>query len=281
MKIKLYIVSFIDMNCLKLNLDSLFKSDLMKYNHEIFIISNHSSFSLPANYLNRVKVLRNVLRPDFSTGHLARNWNEAIVNGFKDLNNPDCDILITAQDDSIFEPDFMGKLINLHKKYNFITAGIGDNVISYQQEAIKKIGLWDERFCGIYYQEGDYFLRALMYNKDKSCINDWPHDREINPIAPNARANTFLPIARRTIWGNNSYGLVPGGAAKHMSVMRKHFENKWPGIKDIRWSDDLKNNPPKKPAIPEFVMYPYFEKDIENLNEKGYDTEFSSNWFIK
>mgnify|MGYP003342408573 CR=1 FL=1 len=93
---------------------------------EINVINNHSNFSLNKEYDDIVKVWHNTLRPDFSTGHLSRNWNQAILNGFKSILKPDCDILITAQDDVEYCKNYITTLIEYHKKYNFIQTGKGE-----------------------------------------------------------------------------------------------------------------------------------------------------------
>jgi len=173
MKIKQFIATYNNEFQINKCLDSIFNS-LNKYELsilEIFIINNHSNLNIHKEYLGKVKILNNELRPDFSTGHLSRTWNQSIINGFKDLKNPDCDILITNHDDTKFVDNYIEKLINYHKTYDFITFGRGDNFISYTVNAVKKIGLWDERFCNIGHHEQDYFLRANKFLKDKS-IND-------------------------------------------------------------------------------------------------------------
>ena len=164
MKIKQYIVTY--NNSLQINncLDSIF-SKLSKEELsilEIYIINNHSNLEINKEYLDNITILNNNLRPDFSTGHLARNWNQAIINGFQNLNNPDCDIVITNQDDTIFKENYINQIIELHKNFDLIQFGWGDNFISYTPNAIKRIGLWDERFCNIGYQEADYLLRAAF-----------------------------------------------------------------------------------------------------------------------
>lgn len=65
---------------------------------EIYIINNHSNSEINKDYLDNITILR----PDFSTGHLSRNWNQAIINVFQNLKNPDYNIVITNQNDIIF-----------------------------------------------------------------------------------------------------------------------------------------------------------------------------------
>ena len=79
-------------------LTSIFDSDLVNHDYEINIINNHTDIRLPERFKDKVNVLHNVLRPDWSSGHLSRNWNQALVNGFKSLTEPDCDVVVCSQD---------------------------------------------------------------------------------------------------------------------------------------------------------------------------------------
>jgi len=254
MKIKLYIVTYKNRLDLESNLNSL---DDNGHELSVFIINNHSDFSLMTD--RDVTVLHNVLRPDFSTGHLSRNWNQAIINGFRDLNNPECDLVITAQDDTLWSKNAIDKLAKLSQRFSFVTCGIGDNVCSYRPEAVKNIGLWDERFCNIGYQEADYFLRALIYNGQNSSINDYGHGRVINPHNEDIAKRT-RPVSPETLT-----------EAHHKStqfhpITENLFRRKW-GVNPHHWQF-LKHLP--SPLLPSFVYYPYFEKDVIDLKGKGY-----------
>jgi hypothetical protein len=211
-----------------------------------------------------VKVLHNILRPDFSTGHLARNWNEAIINGFKDLNNPDCDILITNQNDCEFDGDFIPNLIEWHKKYSFIQFGAGDHFISYTSDAVKNVGLWDERFCNIGYQEADYFLRQLLYNTKGCSINDYKHQRVHNTEFNNIIKHTESGYER-----NDEFHLE---SKKFHNISERVYTSKWGETPYNHatngWNyEKLKN---LKPIINSFLYYPYFEKDILFLEKQNY-----------
>lgn len=261
MKIKMFIITYNNEKDLNNNLESLFLSDFLGHKVEVNIINNHSNFKINPSFAGKISILHNSLRPDFSTGHLARNWNQAIINGFKDLNNPDCDIVITVQDDTIFDPNWLSYLLELHQDFTFVQMGVGDNLCSYLPEAIKTIGLWDERFCNVGYQEADYFLRALIHNKDKSSLNDHQHRRLINPVSFSfchrpADANVFSPEHHKSM--------------VYHYISEKVFKAKWPGVSANYWENNLIQNPPSKAAIPNFITYPYFEKDIYDLVGKGY-----------
>lgn len=272
MKIKMYIVTFRNSKDLTLNLQSLFASTWSGHHLEIFVINNHSDFQLDEQLSNQVKILHNVCRPDFSTGHLSRNWNQAIVNGFKNINNPDCDILIHCQDDTVFMPNWCDDLINLHEKYSFIQMGVGDNFCSYLPDSIKKIGLWDERFCGIGFQEADYFMRARIHNSDNSCINDYVHGRLHNP--------THLKICERSepiiVNGKVNHSVFHRESTKYHFVNKNFFNKKW-GVAPEQWD----NKTPTQSLIENYIFYPYFELDIPNLEEKNYFIEGKGIPFLK
>jgi hypothetical protein len=259
-KIKLYIVAYNNDEALNNCLQSL--EDTTKIPIEIFVINNYSQISINPKY--KLTLLNNSLRPDFSTGHLSRNWNQAIINGFRDLNSPDCDILVTCQDDTIFCPNWLENTIRYHQTYSLITNGIGDNFVSYTVDAIKKIGIWDERFCNVGYQEADYFTRSLIFNRDKSSVNDHGHQRVWNPIP-------------ETLVYRPGEGFLERSKVSfaHHSISFQVFKLKYPHLIDYKWNEDgnlEKVLNTQKLAIPTFMYYPYFEKSIEDLPGKGYIT---------
>jgi len=270
MKLKLYIVTYNRYNDLHTTLDSLFNTDLFvnkvydNWSKEIYIVNNHSNFSLDSKYHDKVTVLHNTMRPDFSCGHLSRNYNEIFINGFKDLNNPDCDLLMHSHDDNIFHPNFFEQLLLYHEKYNLITFSQGCGFMSYTAEAVKKIGMWDERFCTIGYHEGDYFLRAIKYNHEHTSINDPRQLRTWNP----------LPHIVYKIPGTD-LNSAHTESQKYYSVCRQLFEQKWNGVKDTNYSPNILNIL-SDPKINLHMMYPYFEKDLYDLPTK-YFTNIDTN----
>lgn len=97
MRIKIYFVTYMESQVLNETLDSFFSTcDNNKF-CEICIINNHSIFFLEEKFVDKVRVIHNCGRPDFSTGHLSRNWNQAILHGFQNLNKLDCDILYSKE----------------------------------------------------------------------------------------------------------------------------------------------------------------------------------------
>jgi len=263
MRIRHYIVTYNNEFQINETLTSLFSQtdNTMSYNLEVFIINNHSNFSIREEFQNKVTVFHNTLRPDFSTGHLSRNWNQALLNGFQDLNNPACDIVITSQDDTRFVKNYIPMVISLHEKFDLLQFGWGDNFVSYTANAVKYIGLWDERFCSIGYQEADYFLRALLYHGLKSSIQDWSHNRILNPVK-----ECPLDIIPS---GNARGEIYHHKASLHHTYNKKLFFKKWGINPDSPWTRSLLDNK-KTPFIDSFIMYPYFEKDVLTLQLQKY-----------
>lgn len=270
-RICIYIVTYRNPIDLNNNISSILASGA---DVSIYVINNHSKFCLDPENHKAVTVLHNNLRPDFSTGHIARNWNQALLLGFRDLNDPANDVVVTVQDDVIFKPDWLPRLMELHRRYSFITMGPGDSFCSYLPGAVKKVGLWDERFCNLGFQEGDYFLRSLIYNRDGCSINDVGHYRVHNPVEGNSlewppnpemqRASSLLITSPH--WNTDRKDA-------HISSVRFHpvseavFKHKW-GISAHSWTSA--HHTIRKPLTQSYIMYPYFEKDIEGLQEKGY-----------
>ena len=266
MKIKIYIVTYKNDKALNRNLDSLYQSDIVNHDYEITIINNHTDFQADIDRPN-LRVVHNTVRPDFSTGHLSRDWNFALIDGFKDLNNPDCDIVVACQNDTVFFPNWASYIVEKHKKdYSFIQFGNGDNFMSWTPAGASVIGLWDERFCNIGYQEGDYFLRAVLLNNKNTSINDWR--REPGYLKPGKRSHEreHNPIENKVVdvWFSQDEGNKEAHkeSKKFHNISREVFRQKWEGFNSVHWPSD-KNLMPKRPTLNSFIYYPYFEKDLD------------------
>ncbi len=263
MKVKHFIVTYNNPYQLNAGLTSLFNSiskeerDIL----EVYVINNHSNFQLNEEFQSSVKVLHNVLRPDFSNGHLSRNWNQAIILGFENLRNPSCDIVITSQDDTRFAKNYIDTTIKLHEQYDMVQFGWGDNFVSYTPNAIRMVGLWDERFCSIGYQEADYFLRSYLYNTDRSSIQDYSHGRLLNV----SQESPILVIPS----GNSRGEVYNREATKHHEYNKNLFIKKW-GINPYEsWSKEMLTN--VTPRMDSYMLYPYFENDVMTLEQQNFN----------
>ena len=262
-KMKIFIVTYNNATELNKTLTSLFESDLSSVDYQVFIINNHSNFSIAEKFEGKVTVLHNVLRPDNSSGYLTRNWNQALILGFGNLNEPDCDMVVAVQDDTVFYPRWTEYLLELHKKYSFITYGWGDNFMSWTPEAVKQIGLWDESFQ-MSGHTSDYFLRALIFNKTKSSINDYYHKRVLNPeVFHIAGRPNNIKTHRNNIKTNTPYG-------------KRKIGYKWGKIDGCsemltHWTDKLFNiSDTIRPISHTPIMYPFFEDKVRTLKEQKY-----------
>ena len=256
MRIKIYIVTYNNDDILKKNISLIKKSDIVNYDYSIHIVNNYSK--LNESFIdNDIEILDNVLRPDFSSGHLSRSWNQCIINGFKDISNPDCDILILMQNDTFIKPNIFNKIVDLSNHYDFIQFGAGDQFMIFNKNSIKIQGIFDERFCGIGFQEADYFLSSVLLNPEKVSINDYKHGRVHNPI------NLEL-IEKDYNLNNNSYKL--SDPLKYHDYNNKIFYKKW-NFKTEHWE---KSPSGMRPLIERFMFYPYFEMNINTLEEQNY-----------
>lgn len=259
--VSLWIVTYKNSEDLHNNIESLLDTvDQNLINLDINIINNHTQFHLLSKFSKRVKVWDNILRSDLSLGHLSRNYNQALIHGFQDLNKPVCDYVITSQDDEIWQPNWCEWFLEQMKSYTFVTHRAGDGVVCYSASAVKKIGLWDERFSPSFYHEGDYFLRALMYNKNESSINDYEHGRVLNPV-DKCLVEWPAPNNIRQQEKNRSMQL----SKLPFSV----WQHKW-SVSPIHWSRHLIDNPPYKSRCVNYIIYPHFEMAVENLAEKNF-----------
>ena len=142
MKTKIFIVTYKNRDAIKKCIKSIFSSDVDLLDYQIYVINNYQELDTnQLDTLHNVKVLNNATRADFSFGHLARNWNQALINGFQDLKNPDCELVVCLQDDTIVKPDCFSKIIELHKKYDFYQGGVGDQIMTFNANAVRRIGI--------------------------------------------------------------------------------------------------------------------------------------------
>ena len=297
-RMKIYIVTYRRCEVLNDTLGKLFDSDFSKLdNTEVNIINNHSDFFLEPEYKNRVNVLHNVLRPDWSNGNVSENYNQAFINGVVDVSNPDTEVLVTLQNDAVVHPKWCQHLDTLFSKgYNFVTGLCGDTVTAYKPEAIKKIGMWDENLPA-QYKETDYFLRALIHNKEASCINDIVHGIKLNhepdyPIESFEDRN-FVEVKQsgkniikrkpddseqQEIWNSSRGGIYKKTAWNYFFLKWKgtwvhgdpvHTSTKQGWIKN--WHQKMVDDPPdiKKSCIRSPIKYIYFEKNI-NMKDMNY-----------
>ena len=306
MKIKVFIVTYNNDEVLANNISSLRNSDLMNHDYEIYVINNYGV--MKNRYGPNVKILNNSCRADFSTGHLSRDWNTALIEGFRDLNNPDCDFVVCCHNDTVFYQNWVEYLISLHEKYTFIQFGRGCGFMSFTINAVKTIGLWDERFCNIGFHEADYFVRAMLYNREKTTLNDgWLSidgkedlefrkridNKEVKEIPSHLIEQTacnqwrVLNPEENKIFDIN-YSSASSNKSAHLKSRRYHaqsshlFESKWgknvPAVNWYYFDDEWKKT--ATPLISSNIYYPFFEINMpqKTLETQKYLANFSENY---
>jgi hypothetical protein len=262
MKIKHYIVTYknpIWERCAESILACPVSADCVR---EIFVLNNHTNFVLPDHLRFRVFPIHNQGRPDFSTGHLARSWNQGLIHGFRSLKAPDADIVVLSQNDAEFHPDYLPKLLDLHQSFDIVTHGEGDNCVTYTATGVRRVGLWDERFCGIGHQEGDYFLRVVKYLKERASVTDRQHGRFHQPVQAITRA---LPTGHARREPSHL------AATPYHALSEQMFFYKWGNMTGPMFWNQQDNDPNHaEQKMNNFVFYPYFEHDVETLVEQHY-----------
>jgi len=284
MKIVISIVTYKNESHLNKNLETLFQSDVMSYNPHIEIINNHSNFKLREEFKDKVSVIHNTVRPDWSTGHIARDYNSAYVRHFKSLVTPAVDWVITSHDDVVWKPNWAYNLFDVVVKqngFNLVTSGNGDSVVALQAEALRNTGLYDERFACIGWYEGDMWNRCVMWNRERSSINDHGHGRVHNPSDNGkigwAQHQPAYGVGRLdSIFITQPYSNEDQATAiseRDWTSQWAHavWDAKWGSVRNTHWPT-FYSNPPTRPVGDSYVFYPYFEKDVYDLEKKGYIT---------
>lgn len=285
MKVVISIVTYRNEEHLNRNLDTLFSSDINMVgpnNWEVEVINNHSDFKLHDEFKDRVRVIHNTVRPDWSCGHITRDYNSAYLRNFVSLVNPRTEWVVTSQDDVIWKLNWYERLMEANRVqgYDFITSGIGDSIVAVTAEAIRYTGMWDERFCAIGWHDGDMFSRALIWNRAKSSINDAGHGRVLNPCDEGKMGTEHVDYRYDSIFitqpsrNADQYDAIDSREPKKLGFSSGDwqipiFRDKWGPPEITNWGYMIPR-PPARPVGNSYTFYPYFEKDVYSLQEKGY-----------
>lgn len=263
MKITLFAVTYKNDKLLnEMLLKSLHDSE---YPHELVTIKILNNFGKKIEVNEKFNSLisevhHNTIRLDTSTGHLARDWNHGIMNAFGKLSRPMSDVVVLLQNDTIVKKNWYQLVTSCAKNFLYCAFGAGDQCQIVTPEAIKKIGMFDERFCNIGYQECDYFIRSILRLKEKCSINDRSHGRlfndhqELNPIED-------------TVTGNNRKEPYHRESLKFHHISKDFLFKKWgkgiiPPWNNTKGLMDFLEKT-KAPFEKMWKMYPYFEDDID------------------
>jgi hypothetical protein len=115
----------------------------------------------------------------------------------------------------------------------------------------------------------------LIYNKDKSLINDKIHGRLLN-------SHDALELDTQEYRGGEpewrsikSNDISKEGWYHTSQIFYWKWKDTWKSQPSYegwltRWSEDFVKNPPSSPKVPSFIQYYYFEKDVETLKQQNY-----------
>ena len=176
MKIRLYIVTFKRNEVLNENLRSLWASTPPGSLQQVTVLANHPSVAIdPENQRDNLRVVLNQPRMPFAWGNLSKDWNYALLDGFRAWNNPDnVDWVILAQNNIVWRPGWLDELAK-HTRLQFISQPTGDQVLAFRIGAVRRVGFFDERFATLHFHEVDYFNRAALQLGHEASINDDHH----------------------------------------------------------------------------------------------------------
>ncbi len=158
-----------------------FKDFSNAYETEVFVINDHPKFQLDEDLMGKVGRMH-LVRPPWMISNLAETHNRILVCGFGSLAVPQSEYVVHIHDDTFLHEHWVASLMDLHTEFSFVVGNLGDGIVSYTAEAVKRIGMWDEHFVGIQHKEADYYIRALQWNKEQSTVSDKLHCRFINPV---------------------------------------------------------------------------------------------------
>jgi len=216
----------------------------------ITVISNHSKCLIDDDLKEYVNVIDNVLRPDESWGYLPRNWNQCFQLGLVDH-----EWLLCSQDDVIVKPGWLEQVNSTD--YDFYSAPLGETRFLLNRAAFRRVGWFDERFCGLGFQEHDYFIRILNLMPESASIVD-QHRQEFSHNSVGLENYWFQPendgFSKNEQIGGRTH-------AKFWSIYRQdYFQKKW-GTNPFKKVMGI--HPDRLPR--EFDWYPFISGKYEYL----------------
>jgi hypothetical protein len=254
MKIRVYIVTYRRDDVLNLNLRTLWSGASHPELLEVTVISNHPEVCIEeSNQRPNLRVLINQTRHLNSWGYLARDWNFAIIDAFRTWENPDqVDWCVLAQNDVEWLPGW-DQWIASQKNFDLVSQPVGDAVVALNIEAVRKVGLFDERFCTLHFHDIDFLNRAAVALGRRASITDTHFG---------ARA-AFNPVGNVLI-KTSATGFVDDDPTLHTRKswpeMRGALFSKW-GFHSLEEAVDRESHARRftRDSLPrEPLIYPYF-----------------------
>lgn len=122
--------------------------------------------------------------------------------------------------DCLLRPSFFVRALEQHGTRDFVTYGRGDELHSYSPAALKRVGLWDERYVGTGWSDGDYFMRSVVHLGTRASISDYMHRRLYQPLSEAALNADYLDLGA-TIGSMRQHRGAPGYSAAEAALYGK------------------------------------------------------------
>jgi hypothetical protein len=264
MKIRVYIVTFRRDDVLNLNLRTLWAGASHPEALEVTVISNHPEVCIEeANLRPNLRVLINQTRHTHSWGYLARDWNFAIIDAFKTWQNPEgVDWCVLAQNDVEWLAGWDQWLVQ-QEQFDLISQPVGDAVVALNIEAVRKVGLFDERFCSLHFHDIDFLNRAVITLGKRGSICDGH---------PDSKGGDWNSVGEVLIRKSAS-GYVDNDPSLHTRKswleLRNLLFSKW-GFRSLEEAWDrasLKHRFSQKTLPKEPLLYPFFWHGMAGVME--------------
>jgi len=271
-RISIFIATFSEDDSLKHLLTTLSTTDYGNATVKINIINNSE---IPLKERTRwspsyenVSIYDDLFLSKNDFGHLAHTWNQAILKSFGDLQNPLTDILITLQADCSLVKSWFTEVDRLLENgFSFMQFGWGDEFLVHTVDSIKRIGLFDERFNSLVRHEKDYFIRGVLYNRNGSALHDYHHSRLHNNVGLPHKVVEYSKRGSTRPTGESH--LLRVKAQSMASYNGRLLEAKYGCFLEMDGMNFakpiFKDNQNRPPCIQSFMLYPWFEKYLNNL----------------
>lgn len=258
--LSVYIVTYRRDDVLNQNLSSLWAGCVDPSNIQVTVISNHPVVRIDAeNERPNLRVIINATRHANSWGFLARDWNFAIIDAFGKWDNPKgVDWCVLAQNDVEWLQGWDQWLAS-QKDYDLVSQPVGDAVVALNIEAVRRVGLFDERFCTLHFHDIDYLNRATIHLGPRASINDTHFE---------SSAAAFNPVGNVLI-ATSATGFVDDDPTLHTRKSWQEMRNllfwKW-GFRSLEEAIDRnilarRFQPATAPGEP--LVYPFFWDGME------------------
>jgi len=198
-------------------LRSLQNTDLLNYTHRVMVINN-GPYTTKLNVKPPDFFINNMYRPKQLSPFLSRDWNACLQHGFGPEGIRSRQAVVLLQQDATPLRNFATTIRKWHfEKHKILIThnrqDLGDAIHSYTYAAVERIGMFDERFDYLAYQEIDFFTRAVLTAPDDVALcngyNVFKDSNECHGSPPLLLEPNLESGIQRNDYGNQTKGGDP------------------------------------------------------------------------